>query len=293
MIITRLKGGMGNQMFQYALGRALSLRNNTTLGLDMYDLLDKTPRFGRITPRDYDLDVFNIQAGILSQSQIPFRYRSWGNNRIVVYLRIIFRKLYNRTGKEKKFTFDPNIFTIGPNAYLDGYWQSYKYFESISDIIRTDFTLRNPLSKEIQILQKEILETNSVALHVRRGDYVGNIFHNTLTKEYYDRALTALKEKVMIDHLYIFSDDIKWCEENLSFGYPATFVKQEYAGEKGEGHMALMSSCKHCIIANSSFSWWAAWLANSPNKIIIGPKQWFIDDSIDTGDLCPPGWIRI
>ena len=96
-----------------------------------------------------------------------------------------------------------------------------------------------------------------------------------------------------VEKIYVFSDDIEWCRANLSFGIPTMFVGDEYAGEKGEGHMYLMSKCKYFIIANSSFSWWGAWLALFKDKIVICPKQWFGDASIDTSDLIPESWIRI
>src|SRR5436190_8508313 len=168
MIIVRLAGGMGNQMFQYALGRTLSLKNKTTLGLDTHDLLDRTPRLG-FTFRDYDLDLFNIQAGIVPQSALPFLHRSWGRN---IFINKVRRVLFGGLGKERGYGLNSKILTLGPNSYLDGYWQSHKYFESIADTIRQDFTLRNPLPEHIEKLWSEIKSKNSVCVHVRRGDYV-------------------------------------------------------------------------------------------------------------------------
>lgn len=289
MVIVRLAGGMGNQMFQYAIGRALSIRNNTVLGLDIHDLLDRNPRPG-FTFRDYDLDIFSIQAEIIPQSKLSWRYRSWGKS---IFLNKIRRALFVGRGKEKGFVFNPEILELGPDSYLDGYWQSYKYFESIADTIRKDFTLKNPLPENIKALKIEIESRNSVCVHVRRGDYVGNSFHETVSKDYYDQALSLVSQKTNIEHVYVFSDDIEWCKKNLSLTQPVTFVGEEYAGERASGHLELMRSCKHFIIANSSFSWWAAWLAANPGKIVIAPKNWFGSDSIDTSHRIPEGWIRI
>lgn len=284
---------MGNQMFQYALGRALAIKNNTELGLDLASLLDRTPRQVGFTFRNYDLDLFKINAQIVSQADVPFIHRTLKGGRIALILESIKRRICGGKGKECGFAFDPAILSLGPDTYLDGYWQSYKYFESIADTLRADFAVRTPLPANIQVLQKEIQGTNAVCLHIRRGDYVGNAFHEVVTKDYYHNALQMLSTKGSIDHLYVFSDDIAWCRDNLSFEYPTTFVGDEYAGERGIGHFALMCSCKHFIIPNSSFAWWSAWLGESPDKIVIAPKQWFGDASIETTERIPEDWIRI
>ncbi len=292
MIIVRLAGGMGNQMFQYALGRALSLENNTKLGLDTYDLLDRAPR-SRFTFRDYDLDLFNIHAEIVMQSSLPWRFRSWGGGRICFYFNKLRRIIFGGKGKERGYLFQKNVLSLGPNAYLDGYWQSHKYFEKYTDIIRNDFTLKLPLPDHIRKLQSEIKADNSVCIHVRRGDYVGNSFHEVVSKDYYDRALKLLAGKTNISHLYIFSDDISWCQSNLSFPYKTMFVGKEYAGDRASGHFELMRSCRHFIIPNSSFAWWAAWLSDSKEKIVIAPKKWFGDSLIDTSHRTPEDWVRL
>lgn len=272
MIIVKLKGGMGNQMFQYALGRALSVRHGVPLGLDLSFLLDTTPRLG-FTFRNYDLDVFNIKAEVVPSKKIPFVNRAFKGmpGQILDYL----RKFLFIKGVEKSFSFDPNILDLGSDAYLDGYWQSPKYFENISDIIREDFTLKDRLPENIDKLKKEIENCNSLCVHVRRGDYVGNKFHDVVGKDYYDNAIEKMKSLTDIDKVYVFSDDIKWCEENMHFDLPTMFVSEEYAGQKAEGHLALMSACKNFIIPNSTFAWWGAWLSNNKDKKVIVPKQWF------------------
>jgi len=292
MIISRLYGGLGNQMFQYALGRALAVKNNTSLGLDVEMLLDRTPR-KNFTYRDYDLDIFNIRAEIINQSQTPFRYKKIGKGIVSLYMHKLRKKLFPSKGIETNYHFNESILSLGDNTYLSGYWQSYKYFESIADIIRKDFTLLQELPQHIQTLKEEIISKNSVCLHVRRGDYVGSVRHEVVGVDYYKKAIEIVSNKTIIDHIYVFSNDAQWCEENLSFGYPMTVVGEEYRGYKESGHFELMRACKHAIIANSSFSWWAAWLGDYSDKVIVAPKKWFGDTDMETPDLIPKEWIRI
>jgi hypothetical protein len=278
MITVKLKGGMGNQMFQYALGRVLSIKNKTDLKLDIsfFDL-----KLSNITKRNYDLDVFNIKAEVVKK------------NSITTYISFLLRKIIRVSGKEKNFSFDAEILSLGSNTCLEGYWHSPKYFAGFEDVIRKDFTPKNPLAQNIHHLMKEVENQNSVCIHVRRGDYVGNKYHEVVSNEYYERGIKYISGKTVIEKIYVFSDDINWCRENLAFKTPAVFVGGEYVGIKGEGHMFLMSKCKSFIIANSTFSWWAAWLSNYPDKIVVCPKQWFGDASRATSDLIPDSWIQI
>lgn len=291
MIITKLKGGMGNQMFQYAIGRALSIKNNTKLGLDLSYLLDRTPR-ANFTFRDYDLDVYNIEAEIIPQTEIPFINKTF-KGKFGLYFDFLRRKLIKPKGTEKSFNFDKNILGLEGDIYLDGYWQNLKYFEDIADIIRKDFIIKDKLSLNIQNLKEIIEKENSVCVHIRRGDYIGNKLYNLVGKEYYDKGIESIKSIKKIDKIYVFSDDIRWCEENIKFEYPTKFIGEEYAGIKAEGHIALMSACHHFIIPTSTFSWWGAWLSRYNDKIVVVPKQWFSDKKINNDDLIPKEWIRI
>ncbi len=289
MIIVRLKGGMGNQMFQYACGRALSLRHNVPLKLDtsFYDLNLKG-----VTKRGYDLDVFTIQADIAEQSDIPFLYKLY-SSKLFVYFVTLVRKFFKSKGQEKSFNFDASIFNKGDNLFLDGYWQSPKYFSDIEEVIRKDFIVKEALPENIQKLALEIKSQNSLCVHVRRGDYVGNATHEVVTNTYYKDAVEVISGKTTLGHVYVFSDDIAWCRENVQFDIPTTYVGDEYAGKKAEGNLFLMSLCNHFIIANSSFSWWAAWLSPNKSKIVVCPKQWFADASIDASDVIPLDWIKM
>jgi|SRR3989344_3883710 len=289
MIVVRLKGGLGNQMFQYALGRVLALKNNAELKLDTSFL---NLNFKSITKRTYNLDVFNIKAEIAKNSDIPFLFRL-PNNKVGLYFIFLFRKIIKSNGQEKSFQFDKSILSIGDNAYLDGYWQSQKYFEGFEEIIRKDLTLKNSPAENIQNLAKEIENINSLCIHVRRSDYVGNKNHEVVDKEYYRRGIEYIKNRAQVDKIYVFSDDIDWCRNNLVFQFPVMFVEESYAGMHGEEHMYLMSRCKNFILANSSFSWWGAWLSDYKEKIVICPKQWFPDTLVNTDDLVLESWIRI
>lgn len=261
MIIVRLKGGLGNQMFQYALGRVLSIKNNTELLLDLNYFKNKN-----FTPREYNLGVFNIKARILQENKIPF---------LIKYFLPILKKI-----------------TWSGNIYLDGYFQSEKYFKEYTDIIRQDFTLKE-VSIKSESLIKEIKNSNSVCMHIRRGDYVGNTLHPVQDLAYYQNGIKELEKKTNIDKIYVFSDDIVWCKENLKSDRELFFVNREELNISDSEELSIMTNCKYFIVANSSFSWWGAWLSTREEKIVICPKKWFNNESINTNDLIPKEWIRI
>lgn len=296
MIIVRLSGGMGNQMFQYAIGRALSLKHNTVLKLDLTFLEHriKLPHFMRpnFNFRNFDLDVFNINAEIAKPEDISFWNRPIGGGKLMLIFDAILRKLAFLPGWEKSFSYDKTFLTFGPDIYLQGFWQSEKYFLDYKEQIREDFRLRRQLPPESQELFDEIKNTNSLCVHLRRM-HGGGSFHGKYDMEYYKNGIKRITETKTIDKIYVFSDDIKWCKENIKFFQPTFFVEEKYAGVKAEGHLILMSACKHFVISNSTFSWWAAWLARDENKIVVAPQKWFKNSSTDTKDLIPETWIRI
>jgi hypothetical protein len=295
MIIVRLQGGMGNQMFQYALGRNLSLKYGVPLKFDVEGYKYSHQRiFGNNEHiRTYDLDVFNIAGVIAKKSEIPLLNRMYGKGKLLLIIDAIRRRIISFKGRERQYRFDDRIFSLGSHIYLDGWWQSPKYFTEIEDIIRKDFTIKNKIADNIKTLKDEIVHTNSLCIHVRRGDFVGNKHHEVVNTDYYDKGMEQVRHLAHIEKVYVFSDDIQWCKENMKFEFPTMFVGDEYAGEKNEGHMLLMSSCKYFIIPNSSFSWWGAWLSTREDKIVVTPKLWFTDESINTSDLVPMEWIRI
>jgi hypothetical protein len=266
-IVVLMRGGLSNQMFQFAYGKTLSQQYNMNLVLDTSFLENKNTG---VTLRDYDLDIFNISSNKQSITD-PIR---------------IIEHVFQYT---EMLSILPEIH---PNRdlYIEGYFQSYKYFDTLKSQINNIFTINWDLSF-ISKIKSDILNNNSVCIHVRRGDYLKTSFHGTMEMDYYTNAMNIIETSVSDPIYYIFSEDIEWSKQN--FAKPnMVIVSMEYAGEKAEGHFELMRSCKHFIVANSSFSWWTAYLSENPNKIVISPKKWFNND-INTNDLMPESWIRI
>lgn len=252
MIIVRLIGGIGNQMFQYALGRCLAQKNNTELKLDISD-------FYKYPDRKYMLDIFNIEAKIATQDEI--------------------NELKSRNYvKEKNSYFDETILNLPDNIYLEGYWQSEKYFKDIEDIIRKEFSFKEQPDEKNQKVLDNINNTNSVCIHFRRGDYTSSLrtklFHGFCSNNYYKNGMKIIQKNVTSPHFFIFSDEPEWVREHLKINYEFSVVDIN-PPEKGYEDLRLMLNCKHFIIANSTFSWWGAWLASNPRKNVIAPKKWF------------------
>ena len=283
MIISKLKGGLGNQMFQYAIGRQLSLLNKDNLFLDKEALLNNTNLI--YTKRDYELNIFK-----LSSKDLNFNNLTKFINKIkqkIKPLKIII---------ESSSEYNKSILKHTGNLLLDGYWQSEKYFKNIEYQIREDFAFKNkPNEINANILEK-IRQSNSISLHIRRGDYVYNLntnkVHGICSTEYYDQGISIIQSKVSNPQFFIFSDDIEWVKKNHRFNSEPDYIDFNKGKDSFED-MRLMSNCKHCIIANSTFSWWAAWLNTNPEKIVIAPKKWFNDATINTQDLIPETWIKI
>lgn len=290
MIVVKLIGGLGNQMFQYAAGRRTAYVNGMPLKLDIGGY---TNQIG-ITPRKYMLSIFNIQENFATESEINKLKKNIIIQKILNKIHPIFaNKSYV---KEKDHNFDPDILKIDDNSYLEGYWGSEKYFKNIEQIIRQEFTYVNKPDKANKELIKQIDSCNSVSIHVRRGDYVEdektNQFHGICGLDYYQTAISYIAQQVKNPHFFIFSDDSRWGKAHLRLKYPTTYVTNNF-GRKDYEDMRLMSRCKHNIIANSSFSWWGAWLNNNVDKIVIAPKKWFRNKSIKTKDLIPKSWRKI
>jgi hypothetical protein len=285
MIIINLKGGLGNQMFQYAFGRSLTLRHHTRLALDITKSSIKGLK--KDIDRPFLLDHFNIQADIATDEEVRKTRQP-----LYLYLSKMWRKLthYNY------FKFDPSFLSI-KTGYIEGFWwQSEKYFSGIRDILLKEFTLKNGLEAEAEKIAEKIrLSENSVSLHVRRGDFVHDpstlAHHGLMDIMYYKEAVRIISEKTNSPAFYIFSDDIEWAKEHLSFLSPSIFVSGNTLSSPEE--LTLMSLCRHHIIANSSFSWWGAWLGTASDKIVIAPKRWLVNPAIDVSDVYPPSWITI
>ena len=294
MIIVKLMGGLGNQMFQYAFGKHLATKNKTELKLDTTFLLDRTPpKNEHFVFRNYDLSIFNINEQFATIEEIN-KYTKRTSN---VFLDKTLNKLLGTKKsyvKDLKLHFLPKHLTISKNVYIEGYWQSEKYFKSISDELRQkDFVFKEPLMEISESLMQQIRSVNAVCVNVRRGDFVTNSFHGTMGSDYYKKAENLLIKKYTDLEIFVFSDEIDWCEENLNFSVPTHFISHKYAGNKFQDYLRLMSACKHFIIPNSSFAWWAVWFSLNPNKMVIAPKQWVNDSKYSVSDLIPNSWIQL
>lgn len=297
MIIVKLMGGMGNQMFQYAFGLYLSRKNNTPLKLDLNFLLDRSPKKNFVY-RDFDLGVFSVSETNLASLKDVAYYsgeRSSGFSDLLVRAKRKLSKPLHLL--DYSMDFIPSYKELSGNLYLEGYFQSFRYFIDIEPEIRKEFRFADPVLDSSKELMNKIFSCESVCLNVRRADFVdeniGSNVQGFVGTEYYLRALEKLKEKIKTPELFVFSDDVVWCKENLRFDVPVHFVDHSHKGVKFSNYLQLMTLCKHYIIPNSTFAWWAAWLNVSPSKIVVCPKKWFSDDTKDTSDLTPETWIRI
>jgi len=284
MVTIRLKGGLGNQMFQYAAAKSLAALHDTEVAIDknwFYSQKDSIPR-------NYELSCFdNISPKFSSGSENFFLKRKWE------YLKLNkFKKFYvEPTGGD----FDEKFFNLPSDIHLEGYFQSEKYFEQNEKIIRNEFSFDAISSNDNEEMLRKIRDTESVSIHVRRGDYVSNSKtnkkHGVCHPDYYSRAIAHIEQNVEKPVFFVFSDDMEWTKNNLKIDQLKFYI--DYNKGKGSFEdMRLMSKCRHNIIANSSFSWWGAWLNNNSEKIVLTPKRWFnIERS--TKDLIPNTWIQL
>lgn len=295
MIISHLNGGLGNQMFQYAIGRVLSMVNSDDLYLDLtsYNSIFNSAD----TRRDFELDIFKLKYKVATKSQImrlsdsnPFI------NILNQYLKLGLNPYPRGYIREKDHRFQPEILNNKGDLYLKGFWQSEKYFLSHKEQILQDFSFRYKPSKKNQSTLALIDGSVSVSIHVRRGDYVKNRvtnkYHGTCDIAYYQNAIKMIKAKCSKPTFFVFSDDIEWCKKILKIKSKAYYISHNHGKDSWED-MRLMSHCKHNIIANSSFCWWGAWLNKNTNKIVIAPINWFRDKTVISKDIVPTSWIKL
>ncbi|MDR0580024.1 MAG: alpha-1,2-fucosyltransferase [Campylobacteraceae bacterium] len=279
MIISKLIGGLGNQMFQYAIGRAVAHRNSDILKLDISGFATYKLHNG------YRLNAFNIDEKIADINEIKCLGKKNRVLRKLAKIGILKKSTFYAEKSENETKFDEKVF-LYKDLYLDGYWQNEKYFLDIRDMLIDEFTLKKPVGKNADEYMSIIKNTNSVSVHVRRGDYL--VLNGFIGIDYYQNTIKFISQKVQNPAFFIFSDDIKWCKENLNFIDKPIFIENT-ANELED--LELMKNAKHNIIPNSSFSWWAAWLNANKDKIVIAPKIWFKDR--DGFDPVPESWIKI
>lgn len=281
-------------MFQYAAGRAVSVRLKAPLFLDIGGYDTNVPPY-----RKYELDKFNIQAQPASADELRFFSKKSRCSLFKEKFLSGFRTNYSDgIFKESTFRYDSRIKTLKSPALLIGYWQSEMYFSDIAQLIRKEFvsTISNDLASEKIINEIKLLSNRSVSLHVRRGDYVTDVhtasYHGTCNLDYYNRACARIATVVDSPHFFVFSDDPSWINKNFVLKYPYTVVSLD-SQTPAINELMIMKACTHHIIANSTFSWWGAWLGGQAQKIVIAPKLWFKNAPHDTSDLLPKSWITV
>lgn len=296
MIMVKLISGLGNQLFQYAVARDLAIRTGQELKLD-------TSFFNSQSLRSYRLNHFNIQATIASEKEIDqflHRYNSRKiANRIVRNIGSKFPRRYHRLFKEQQeWQYEPEIKRLNGNKYLHGYWQHYKYFDSISPQIFDELTVREserqPFATQYAGIQKD---EKSVSIHIRRGDYVtdpeANVNIGVLPLHYYAKALDMFKKELKDPSFYVFSDDLDWAKNNLKLPGLVSYMDLGNA-DKDYIELELMSFCRHNIIANSSFSWWGAFLNRNPKKTVVAPADWVRHPDVNARiKIQFPNWVKI
>jgi len=302
LIILHLRGGLGNQLFQYALGKHLSIIHKKRLKLDVSDYTAVNPD-SRKGVRIYCLKHFNIQAQIAESGDAePFqkyfkktffskvlRHAMRHTGRLIKY----YKHSYIFEPPNKCFVYYSHLLTepLKTMVYIDGYWQTEKYFTSIENIIRNDFVFKDVPDKVNKKMLAEIDSSTAVCVHVRRGDKIVPR-HGVLPLSYYHKAIEDLTKTVINPYFYVFSDEPEWAKINLRLDFPVTFVNHN--GDKNNYEdLRLMIHCKHHIIANSTFSWWGAWLGKKPGQLVYAPKRYFMHRNVPPLDYYPASWKLI
>lgn len=292
MKIVKYKGGLGNQLFQYAFKRRLELifgLKDIKSDLFYYNnILKDNIRKPRI------LD-FNVSLNLATKEDLNKILKIENNHSPKSY--IYKSKIYLEKTFNKMYFFEKNrnyvdLQKILKYDYFDGYWQSWKYTQGIEDVLREEIVIKEKLDKEVEILSKKIIKENSVFIGIRRGDYLkskkNRNHYGETNLDYYKKAINLTSKKIKNPKYYVFSNDIKWVKNNLKLKEDFIF-RDKYVSDSQE--LYLMSLCKHSIIGNSTFHWWGAWLRDNPEKIIIAPKKWFADST--NIDIIPDNWIKI
>ena len=296
-VTVTLCGGLGNQLFQYATARAVAIRCNAPLVLDLswFDEVLSTPN---VTPRKYALAPFSLPAHLVKVHLQPTnRLRS---NRLTRLLgRLGCRlgvKADGGTFVESSYRFDGRVMHLHTPVHLTGYWQSPHYFSDAASQVRQDIGTFGELTDACVELLKHIRALDSICIHVRRGDYVSNkeasSFHGLCSLDYYKKGVNHVAQGLKSPHGFVFSDDPTWVREKLNLDIDFTVVDLNGV-DQPHLDLWLMSACNHFVIANSSLSWWGAWLSSFSGKRVIAPVRWFSNPTVDTSDLIPDDWMRI
>lgn len=282
MITVILKGGLGNNLFQYALGKYLAVKNNTTVRLDLERYANR-----------YDILGWKARRRLASFHIEPVLYTAILRKRLGRRFGVQFSSNNDMVYHEERWGYCPEAQALKDGAYLDGYFQSEKYFKDIEQEIRNDLRFRkNAFGGEGVIYKERIMGLNSVGVHIRRGDYLIHEVLNICNSRYYAKSIAHMRDRLKSPHFFIFSDDLGWCRKNIDAS-DCSFVNIRASEKNPAIDLQLMSLCKHNIISNSTFSWWAAWLNENHEKIVISPYRWFNDESYNVRalqDTIPDSW---
>ncbi len=292
MIIVQVIGGLGNQMFQYAFGRRLAN------GLGVPLKLDVTP-FRTYSKRRYELSGLGVDEDFASDREISRALRG-RFPRVRSQIGAVLPSLAPGPGHlvhEPGFAFESSMLSLRDGAYLEGYWQSERYFDVVADRIRMEFVPKAPLRGRAAEIAEQMQQGDSVSWHVRRGEDVSepstSMIHLVCDEAYYASCLEYLAPHLRDPHFYVFSDEPAWLRDNLRIPFPTTIVA-DCCHTTAIEDMWLMAQCRHHVIANSSFSWWGAWLDPRPSKIVLMPRRWFRDQAPEsTADIRPSGWVAL
>lgn len=288
MIVVRLHGGLGNQLFQYAFGRALAIKHGVPLQMDIRDYR-KEPQHGLL------IQHFNILGDFLSSMNSRFipditrqaRWQRWIWNWIPTHLRWV---------REKPFGFQAHWLEAGKSTYLDGYWQSESFFREVTKTLREEFTLKVPPSMATQEIAAQMRQARSVAMHIRRGDYVtdphASKIYLPLSLSYYERCLKDWASEQRQVKVFVFSNDIDWCKKQIRWQYPTVFIDHTTPATAHED-LYLMQQAKCCITANSTLSWWGGWLGQKTDHVVYTPAKWFYPNTLDDRSLACDGWVQM
>lgn len=291
--IVKFNGGLGNQMFQYAFGLALSSKFNIPIAYDFSYFEDVKSNIN-VATRVFELGVFNLECKQATADELAKIVKPECKSKLKRFLVKKFPEKFgiNYINEKNSFVFDKKLLDNRYFAY-EGYFQNENYFKHLRTELIKSFSLKEELDEKNQQILSQIQNENSVSLHVRRGDYVSldyvNKIHGVCSLDYYRAAIGYIAKAVSKPHFYLFSDDIDWVIENLKIDYPYTIV--DFNQGRGWFDLNLMKNCKHNIIANSSFSWWGAWLNEYCDKIVIAPKKWM--NKKQKEDVIPSSWIKL
>lgn len=303
MIISRLRGGLGNQMFQYAAGLALAQRRHTVLKLDV-SWFREHPEYE--AHNVYGLHCFNLPGQFASAEELRVargvrltRTERWS----VALARVLrFRQYAERLAapgtshRPPTFRFYPEFHDLPDGTLLDGMFQSERFFAPVAGLLRLQFTPRYPSLPSVEEMARRIAGGPSIAVHFRQGDYARNAAFSremgVLNLDYYRSAVQLLRKRAPEATLYIFSDDIETVAREFTPPGPHEFVRCVQPWHPWD-KLRLMSQCQHIAIANSTFSWWAAWLNPTPDKLVICPDPWFVQSEHDATDVVPAAWTRL